>query len=143
MHNSDDDGANGAKKRHYAVGYRRPPSHSRFKPGQSGNPRGRPKGIRSFSAQANDILTETIIMREGDRSKRITKREALLRKTLKDALEGDHRARQFYYMLALQFDLENRRKSDLPDQAAVSDEDQAIIAAFHFNQSKGRSDNEN
>jgi hypothetical protein len=82
-------------------------------------------------------------MREGDQSRRITKREALLRKAYKDALDGDHRARQFYYMLGLQFDQENRAKSDLPDQAAVSDEDQAIIAAFGLNQSKGRNDNEN
>jgi hypothetical protein len=29
---------------HYPVGYRKPPVHSRFKKGQSGNPRGRPKG---------------------------------------------------------------------------------------------------
>jgi hypothetical protein len=143
MHNSDDDGANGAKKRNYVVGYRKPPSHSRFKPGQSGNPKGRPKGSRSFSAHANEILSESIIMREGDQSRRITKREALLRKAYKDALDGDHRARQFYYMLGLQFDQENRAKSDLPDQAAVSDEDQAIIAAFGLNQSKGRNDNEN
>lgn len=143
MSNSDDNGAAGARKRPYDVGYKKPPQHGQFKPGRSGNPKGRPKGSRSFSAHANDILSETIIMREGDQSRRITKREALLRKTLRDALEGDYRARQFYHMLALQFDQENRTKSDLPDQAAVSDEDQAIIAAFRLNQSNRRSDNEN
>jgi hypothetical protein len=45
------------------VGYGRPPLHSRFTPGKSGNPRGRPKG------QLN-IETE---VREGDRSRRVRK----------------------------------------------------------------------
>jgi hypothetical protein len=32
----------------YAVGYRRPPLHSRFQPGVSGNPPGRPKGAANL-----------------------------------------------------------------------------------------------
>ena len=31
------------------VGYRKPPVHTRFKPGQSGNPKGRPKGPRNLA----------------------------------------------------------------------------------------------
>src|SRR5205823_6157875 len=31
----------------YQVGYRKPPQHSRFKNGQSGNPKGRPKRSES------------------------------------------------------------------------------------------------
>jgi hypothetical protein len=31
-----------------AVGYRRPPRNRQFKPGQSGNPTGRPKGTKNF-----------------------------------------------------------------------------------------------
>ena len=40
-----DDGA-----RDYKVGYKKPPLHSRFKKGQSGNPRGRPRGAKNFSS---------------------------------------------------------------------------------------------
>jgi hypothetical protein len=39
------------------VGYRRPPRHSRFQPGQSGNPRGPPRGSsrsRTSSARVSD-----------------------------------------------------------------------------------------
>jgi hypothetical protein len=32
------------------VGYKRPPRHTRFQPGVSGNPRGRQKGVRDFAA---------------------------------------------------------------------------------------------
>ena len=39
------------------VGYKRPPMHSRFKPGQSGNPKGRPRPSRSFEAEFLEELT--------------------------------------------------------------------------------------
>ena len=38
------------------VGYRRPPRHSRFQPGQSGNPRGRPRGVKSLSVIVRKIV---------------------------------------------------------------------------------------
>ncbi len=42
------------------VGYRNPPKHSRFRPGQSGNPLGRPKGTLSFAPELIDELLRTI-----------------------------------------------------------------------------------
>ena len=41
----------------YAVGYRRPPLHSRFKPGQSGNPSGRSKGSQNLKTMFEQVLT--------------------------------------------------------------------------------------
>ena len=38
------------------VGYRRPPRDSRFQPGQSGNPRGRPRGVKSLSDIVRKIV---------------------------------------------------------------------------------------
>ena len=40
-----------SKTNHDKVGYKHPPKHTRFKPGQSGNPRGRPKRARSLKAE--------------------------------------------------------------------------------------------
>ena len=65
------------------VGYGRPPRHSRFKPGQSGNPKGRPERKASarareqdFSALLRKILKETLLLREGDRVLTVSKMEA-------------------------------------------------------------------
>ena len=46
------------------VGYCRPPKHSRFKPGQSGNPRGRPRKNRSIEAMIKRELDQTVVSRK-------------------------------------------------------------------------------
>jgi Family of unknown function (DUF5681) len=63
----------------YAVGYRRPPLHSRFKPGQSGNPKGRAKGSQNLRTIVKQISNEQIQIREGDRPRRMSRMEALVR----------------------------------------------------------------
>ena len=53
------------------VGYRRPPKRSRFRPGQSGNPRGRPRGQLSLFATARKILDQMVTVTEHGRTRRI------------------------------------------------------------------------
>ena len=48
----------------YAVGYGKPPRHSRFEPGQSGNPRGRPPGSKNLSSLLKKALDEPVIVVE-------------------------------------------------------------------------------
>ena len=74
------------------VGYRRPPKHSRFRRGLSGNPKGRPKGARNLHTLIADELRKKIVVIEGGRRKRITKGVAIAKRVVRDALQGDSHA---------------------------------------------------
>ncbi len=76
----------------YEVGYAKPPEHTRFQPGQSGNPRGRPKGTKNLKTDLMEELGEKILVREGDRARQVSKQRALVKALLTRALKGDVRA---------------------------------------------------
>lgn len=80
---------NGSKTR---VGYGRTPSHSRFKPGQSGNPKGRPPGSTSPKSVVQRIMGEKLSVREGEKVRVVSKLEAMMRSLAVKALKGDQRA---------------------------------------------------
>jgi Family of unknown function (DUF5681) len=84
----------------YLVGYRRPPVHSRFKPGQSGNPSGRVKGSKNLKSLFHQILNEQIPLVDGSQSKKITKAEAVVRRLVIGALKGDSRSQMTLFRLA-------------------------------------------
>src|SRR5690349_24035545 len=84
-----DDRLNG---RTYEVGYCRPPLHSRFKPGQSGNPTGRVKGSKNLKTLFHQILNEQIPLLDGSQSKKVTKAEAIMRRLIIGAVKGDTRS---------------------------------------------------
>jgi hypothetical protein len=84
------------------VGYKRPPVHSRFKPGQSGNPGGRPKGTQNFKTLLDRILKEEVSLQDGAQSRKITKAEAIMRRLVVGALKGDTRDLQALFRLAEQ-----------------------------------------
>lgn len=86
----------------YAVGYGRPPRHTRFQPGQSGNPSGRPKGAQNFKSLFQKILKEQISLREGAVTKKISKAEAILRGLVIGAMKGDARSVMALFRLAEQ-----------------------------------------
>jgi hypothetical protein len=84
------------------IGYRSPPEHSQFKPGQSGNPSGRAKGSQNFKTLFNKILNEEISLREGSDVKKLSKAEAIVRGVVIGALKGDSRNTAILFRLAEQ-----------------------------------------
>ena len=74
------------------VGYKRPPQHTQFKPGQSGNPRGRSKNVRNFKTDLIDELREQIPVRENGRERKISKQRAFIKALVAAAIKGDMRA---------------------------------------------------
>ncbi|MDP6717505.1 MAG: DUF5681 domain-containing protein [Pirellulaceae bacterium] len=74
------------------VGYRNPPKRTRFKKGQSGNPKGRPKGTRNLKTDLRDELDTKISVREGNRQIKVSKQQALVKSQLAKAIKGDTKA---------------------------------------------------
>src|SRR5438552_19129935 len=66
-------------ERDYEVGYGKPPRHSRFKTGQSGNPRGRAPGAKNLRTLLSEALKECVIVTENGGSRKVTKREAIIK----------------------------------------------------------------
>ncbi|MEM8749795.1 MAG: DUF5681 domain-containing protein [Pseudomonadota bacterium] len=79
----------GKVDRSYEVGYGKPPKANHFKPGQSGNPRGRKKGAKSLEGVMRAALNEKVSVEIGGRSVRMSKLEALTKRLLASALKGD------------------------------------------------------
>lgn len=72
----------------YAVGFAKPPPHTRWKPGQSGNPNGRPKGRRDLYTELQSVLLTRIPVGGEGSDRSMTIQEALVRKARQMALDG-------------------------------------------------------
>lgn len=78
-----------ADRDNYEVGYGRPPRHSQFQPGRSGNPRGRPRGKPTPEEVLQRELGRHIKVQVGGSITSISKLEAVMRKLIQQAMEGD------------------------------------------------------
>lgn len=111
----------------YKVGYRNPPKATQFKPGQSGNPRGRPKGIRPVGALLQDIIHQKVAVTEGGKTRRIPALEVMLRRLANDAMRSDQKAIKLLLSLV-------DRYAESPEAAlqlrGLLDEDEAILAQY-------------
>jgi hypothetical protein len=108
---------------HYLVGYGRPPQQHQYKPGQSGNPTGRPKGARSAMADWRDESAELVSVKVGEQTVQLAQHRALVKETYRAALAGDlHAANMAFNWNALAWDAEQSTNDvdiDATDQAIV------------------------
>lgn len=104
------------------VGYGQPPVHSRFKPGQSGNPKGRPKGKLTRAQRAAAVLERMVRVMENGKPKRISMEQLGLRKLAEKAASGDIKALVFLQSLAHQ-------ATEAPSEDDLSEQDKRILDA--------------
>ena len=76
----------------YEVGYGRPPKHTQFRKGQSGNSRGRRKGARGLKTDLSAELSERLEITENGKTLKLTKQRAMLKQLIAKAIKGDVRA---------------------------------------------------
>jgi hypothetical protein len=76
----------------YEIGYRRPPKSSQFTKGKTGNPKGRPKGTKNFLTLLEKELGQSIVVNENGKRKTITRLQAMVKRMVAGALQGDQKA---------------------------------------------------
>ena len=109
------------------IGYGNPPDHARFKPGHSGNPRGRPKGKIPLAQLLDKHLNAKVTVTSGGRQRQITRREALIMGLVGDALKGKERVRK--ELLNLMF-LAEAQAATASSGAPNSADDEAVIQSL-------------
>jgi hypothetical protein len=113
--------------RDYKVGKGHPPLTTRWKPGQSGNPKGRPKGSRPVGAVLQDIIQQKVSVTESGKTRRVPALEVMLRRLANDAMRSDQRAIKLLLSLV-------DRYAESPETALqlreMLDEDEAILAQY-------------
>jgi hypothetical protein len=119
----------------YQVGYGRPPAVSQFKPGQSGNPNGRPKGARNRSSMAHDALERAISVKEKGNWRKTTVRKAAYRRLAEKAVAGDVKALD--YLLSLE---SAEPGSDHAQTQPLSPKDLELLQRFFDRRRAGESE---
>jgi hypothetical protein len=109
------------------VGYGRPPQERQFKPGRSGNPKGRPKGVKNFATDVAEELAEKIPITERGRRHQVTKQRALLKALFDKALRGDVRAARVVFDVIPEAEQARRIAVEMH---ALSKSDQEVLQAL-------------
>lgn len=121
----------------YEVGYGRPPAQTRFRPGQSGNPKGRAKGARDVKTLLEEALRqeflEKVTIVEGGKRRTMTKLQVIVKTNANKAAKGE--GRPLRELLALAQRLGLLEGPPLTPEAVAaatpfSAEDQAIVDRF-------------
>jgi hypothetical protein len=107
-------------------GYGRPPKDSRFKPGRSGNPSGKPKGVRTLRSDFNEVMKKRVQIREDGELRYVGRQEALLLSPCVKALQGDTRASGQLLARWAKTELHDSE----PSQSNVTTNDRAIVEDF-------------
>jgi hypothetical protein len=110
-------------KREHAANYRKPPEHTRFKKGQSGNPHGRPaKNLPALLAAA---LNEKVTVTENGKRRQVTKREAVIAQLVNKSASAELRATKM--LIDMLRDIEKRAEPAAAAKSPFSPTDREVL----------------
>jgi hypothetical protein len=106
------------------VGYGRPPRTHQYRAGQSGNPKGRPKGAKNESTLLREIFDRKIESRSGNRVRKITILEGILLRITDDSLKGNTKSAAFLLNRYAAMVSGELQRND------ITDDDREVLEAF-------------
>jgi Family of unknown function (DUF5681) len=112
-------------ERDYEVGYGKPPPHTRFVKGQSGNPRGRLPGAQNMKTLLTQVLNELVVVTDHGGRRKVSKRQAIVTQIVNRAAKPDFKA--IPILLGMLRDIE-RDSDPQPAEPTFTEADQQIIA---------------
>ena len=108
----------------YPLGYGKPPQHTRFKKGESGNPTGRPKNSKNLTTLLEKELKQRVVITENGRRRSITKQEAMVKHLVNKAVSGD---RPLMQLLLEEIRLLEARAASSPSDASIDEADREVM----------------
>jgi hypothetical protein len=112
-------------ERNYEIGYGKPPPHTRFKKGQSGNPRGRPAGAKNLKTLLSEALNEMVVVTENGGRRKVTKRRAIITQLVNRSATADFRAIKI--LLDIVRDIERQSELTTPEISNFSEADEKVL----------------
>jgi hypothetical protein len=119
----------------YEVGYGKPPRHTRFAKGQSGNPRGRPCGAKNFTTLLEEALNEPVTVTENGGRRSVSKRQAIVTQLVNRSATADFRAIKL--LLDIVRDIERQTEPASPETAEFGEADEKVLEQLRSRFSKG------
>jgi hypothetical protein len=107
----------------YAVGYGRPPVATRFKPGKSGNPKGRKPAPPSLAEILMEELAALVPIKQGDKTTKLPMARIVIRKHLQLAAQGNAASARLVFALTQVLGL----KPEVPDIEELTPDELAIL----------------
>lgn len=117
------------------IGYGNPPKATRFVKGQSGNPKGRPKGSKNTLKLIEEILEQKISITQNGKSLKISKRIAMLTQFINSGVTGNLKSISAIIPYMLQIDTKNEENQKTE---TLSVDDETFITNFINNYLKGK-----
>ena len=112
------------EERDYEVGYSKPPRHTRFVKGQSGNPRGRPPGAKNMKTLLTKALNQLVVVTDHGGRRKVSKREAIVTQLVNRSAKADFKAIQI--LLGMLRDIESDTDPHSVDPTFTEADEQII-----------------
>jgi hypothetical protein len=113
-----------SRERDYPVGYGKPPEHTRFKKGHTGNPQGRPRRAKNLATLLGAALDGKVTVTDHGRRRTITKREAMIAQLVNRSAQADLKAMAI--VLGMLQEIE-RRTGASTEPASLTEADRQVL----------------